>query len=84
MGASTFAAALTGRIGWDTEVTVRNRGGRVRARAGADGTVTLSGNATWEWAGAVDVDPAAGTIGPVTVARRYDEEVAAWAAVAAG
>ena len=45
--------------------------------------VTLSGNATYEWAGEVDVDLATGAAGPVTVTRRYDDEVAAWDAVRA-
>jgi diaminopimelate epimerase len=82
MGASTYAAALTGRTAWGMDVTVLNRGGRVRARAEADGTVTLAGNATWEWAGEVDLD--AGAVREVRVARRFADEVAAWAVVRGG
>jgi diaminopimelate epimerase len=80
MGASTYAAALTGRVAWRAEVTVRNRGGRVRARVERDGAVTIAGNATWEWAGEVELDPATGAIGGVSVTRRFDDEVAAWEA----
>ncbi len=83
MAASTFAACLTGRCSYDTEITVRNRGGLVRAEASAAGMVRLSGNATYEWAGTVDVDLASATAGPVTVTRRYDAEIAAWDAVKA-
>ncbi len=56
MAASTYAACLTGRIAWDRADRVFNRGGLVRAFAGEDGMVTLSGNATYEWAGSVTVD----------------------------
>lgn len=78
MAASTYAACLTGRIAWDRAITVRNRGGLVHAEAGEDAMVTLSGNATFEYRGLVDVDLARATAGPVTVIERYDEEVAAW------
>jgi diaminopimelate epimerase len=81
MAASTYAACLTRRCGFDTEITVFNRGGLVRAQAGEDGMVRLSGNATVEWAGTVEVDLATRTAGPVTVTRRYADEVAAWRAV---
>lgn len=81
MAASTYAAALTGRIGFGGETVVLNRGGRVLARAEADGMVTLHGNATWEWEGEVAVDLAAERAGDVTVARHFNEEIAAWARV---
>ena len=84
MGASTYAAALTGRTAWGADMMVLNRGGRVRARADADGTVTLAGNATWEWAGEVDLDLDAGRVREVRVTRRFDEEIAAWAQVTGG
>ena len=80
---ATYAACLTGRWRWDAPLEVRTRGGVARAVAAEDGTVTLSGNATYEWAGEVDVDLATGAAGPVTVTRRYDDEVDAWAAVMA-
>ncbi len=76
MAASTYAAGLTGRIGWDVPVTVFNRGGLVRAVAGEDAMVTLSGNATFEWVGEVVI----GTddVCELTVTDRYDSEIAAW------
>jgi diaminopimelate epimerase len=83
MASATYAACLTGRWRWDEPVTVLNRGGLVRAAAGEDGMVTLSGTATYEWAGEVDVDLATGTAGAVTVTQRYDDEIAAWDAVRA-
>lgn len=81
MAASTYAACLTRRCGFGTEITVRNRGGLVRAEAREDGILRLSGNATVEWRGSVDVHLASRTAGPVTVTARHDEEVAAWRAV---
>ncbi|MFA6124607.1 diaminopimelate epimerase [Sphingomonas sp.] len=78
MAASTYAACLTGRCAFGREITVLNRGGLVRAEAETDGMVRLSGNATFEWAGSVDVDLATRRAGPVMVTRRHDNEVAAW------
>ena len=46
--------------------------------------VTLAGNATWEWAGEVDVDLAGGVLGELRVTQRFDAEAAAWARVVAG
>ncbi|MDX5982671.1 diaminopimelate epimerase [Sphingomonas echinoides] len=83
MAASTYAACLTGRRAFDSEITVFNRGGMVRAQAGTDGMVRLSGNATFEWAGSVEIDLATRTAGPVSVTRRHDDEVAAWRGVIA-
>jgi diaminopimelate epimerase len=81
MGASTYAACLTGRIAFGVPATVFNKGGRIRAEASADGMVTLSGNATVEWTGSVDVDLETGTATGLTIAARYPEEIAAWSAV---
>ncbi|MEG3176638.1 diaminopimelate epimerase [Sphingomonas sp. RB3P16] len=81
MAASTYAACLTRRCGFGTEITVLNRGGLVRAKAGEDGMVRLSGNATVEFAGSVAVDLAARTAGPVRVTQQYDAESAAWRAL---
>jgi len=81
MAASTYAAGLTGRVAFDRALTVYNRGGLVRARAGADAMVTLHGNATWEWEGIVAVDPARGIAGELEVERHAGEEIAAWARV---
>jgi diaminopimelate epimerase len=80
MAASVFAACLTGRVSFGGEITVFNRGGLVRAQAERDGMVRLSGNATWVYAGSVEVDAAAGIARDLIVTQRYDEEVAAWAA----
>lgn len=82
MAASSFAACLTGRLGHDAPITVFNKGGLVRARVGRDAMVSLSGNATWEWRGSVEVDTATGRAGDLTVAAHCDDEIAAWAAVA--
>ena len=84
MAAATYAAALTGRIGFDGEVVVLNRGGRVLARAASDGMMTVHGNATFEWEGSVAVDLAAGRAGDVRVARHFNDEIAAWARVVDG
>ncbi len=80
MAASTYAACLTGRIAYDTPTTVFNKGGLVRAEAGTDGMVTLSGNATVEWSGSVEVDLESGESGArdLVIAQRHDEEIAAW------
>ncbi len=84
MAASTYAACLTGRIAWDVPTVVFNRGGLVRAFAGEDGMVTLSGNATYEWAGSVEVDLASETASDLVVERRYPDEIAAWEAAKRG
>ena len=81
MAASSYAACLTGRVGWGTALTVFNKGGRVEATAREDATVTLVGNATWEWAGSIDWDPASGRVGGLAIERRYDAEVSAWDAL---
>lgn len=81
MAASTYAAALTGRVGFAGEVVVLNRGGRVLARAEADGMITIHGNATWEWTGSVEVDLARELAGEVRVERHFNDEIAAWARV---
>ncbi|MEH3041184.1 MAG: diaminopimelate epimerase [Sphingomonas paucimobilis] len=78
MAASTHAAARTGRIGWGVETRVFNRGGMVRARADADAVVTIAGNATFEWDGKIEVDPATGDVGALRIVARRDDEVAAW------
>jgi diaminopimelate epimerase len=84
MAASSFAACLTGRLAYDAPITVFNKGGLVRARVGRDAMVQLSGNATWEWAGSVDVDLAAAVAGNLDVHRHFDDEIAAWAKIADG
>ncbi len=84
MAASTYAACLTRRIAWDVPTVVFNRGGLVRAFAGEDGMVTLSGNATYEWAGSVDVDLTSETASDLVVERRYPDEIAAWEAAKRG
>jgi len=76
MAASVHAAALTGRIDWEAETTVRNPGGLVRATAHRDGSVSLAGNATYEWQGSVTVD--ADGARDLTIDRRFPDEIAAW------
>lgn len=82
MAAATYAAGLTGRVPFGTSTRVLTVGGPARARAEADGTVTLSGNATFEWEGEVDI--ADGRAERLVVTRRFDHEVAAWEAARAG
>ena len=84
MAAATYAAALTGRIDFDRETVVLNKGGMVRALATADALVTIEGNATYEWAGRIEVDPATGAAAAPVIARRFDEEIAAWEALIGG
>jgi diaminopimelate epimerase len=79
MGASTFVAGLTGRLPFDQPITVRNRGGLVRASASADGMVTLSGNATFEWSGSVTVKD--GRAHDLIVTERRADEIDAWARI---
>jgi diaminopimelate epimerase len=81
MAASTFAACLTGRAEFGTELTVFNRGGLVRGQAESDGMVRLSGNATFEWEGSAEVDWERGLAGDLTLVRHFDAEIAAWAGV---
>lgn len=86
MAASVFAAGLTGRVPFGAWATVFNLGGRVRARADAPadgGIVTIQGNATFEWDGSVEVDPARGVARDLIVTRRRADEVAAWEALVA-
>ncbi|MEG3163655.1 diaminopimelate epimerase [Sphingomonas sp. PB2P19] len=83
MGASTYAACLTGRIAFDTPTTVFNKGGRIRAEASADGMVTLSGNATVEWTGSVEVDLETGVATGLTIETRFSDEITAWSGVLA-
>lgn len=82
MAASTYAAGLTGRVAFGVPITVFNRGGMVRAVAGEDGMVTLSGNATFEWEGAVTVDPVSGIAGDLVIERWHNDEIDSWARVA--
>lgn len=78
MGAATYAACLTGRIDYDTAVTVFNAGGRVRVTADGGGMIVIEGNATFEWRGTIAVDPAQETAQGLEIDERYDGEAAAW------
>ena len=78
MAASVHAAGLTGRIAYGTEVTVLNRGGLVRGMSASDGMVTVEGNATWQWVGSIEIDPATGTARNLLIDRVFDDETAAW------
>jgi len=82
MAASSFAACLTGRLAYGAPITVFNKGGLVRATVGEDAMISLSGNATWEWRGAVDVDLATEQAGNLRVESHADAEIAAWARLA--
>lgn len=81
MAASTYAACLTGRVKFAAPLTVFNAGGMVRAEAGEDAMVTLSGNATFEWDGSAEVDPTRGLAGDLVIDRWHNDEIAAWAGV---
>ena len=83
MGASLYAACLTGRVGYGVDTMILNRGGMIRGHAEADAMVTLSGNATYEWAGRVTVDMATGIASDLVVEQRFPDEVAAWDALKA-
>lgn len=84
MAASVLAAALTGRVAYDADIRVFNRGGLVRGRASADRIVQISGNATFVYEASVEVDPVAGTARDLVIRARRPEEEKAWAdAVAA-
>lgn len=80
MAASLFAACLTERLAFDAPATLLNRGGLVRGCAQADGMVRLSSNATYEWEGSAEVDPARGIAGDVVVEQWFNDEIAAWSA----
>jgi diaminopimelate epimerase len=82
MAAATFAAGLTERATFGEEITVWNAGGLVKACAESDGMVRLSGNATYEWEGSIEVDLERAIAGEVTVTRHFNDEIAAWAKVA--
>lgn len=84
MAASTFAACLIERVGFGADITVLNAGGLVRAQAEPDGMVRLSGNATFEWTGSVEVELERAIAGDVRVDQHFNAEIAAWAAVADG
>ena len=87
MAASTYAAGLTGRVPFGTEILVFNKGGMVRAEARAPdqgGDVTVAGNASFLYDASVEVDLEAGRIAPPLVHARREDEWSAWeAAVAA-
>ena len=83
MAASTYAACLTGRVPWDQEIGVYNRGGMVRASADHGAMITIHGNATVEYRGSVEVDLATARAGSLTVEARAEDEIAAWSALAA-
>ncbi|OYY90498.1 MAG: diaminopimelate epimerase [Sphingomonas sp. 28-66-16] len=84
MAAATYAACLTGRVPFDVPLTVFNAGGMVRAHADAAGMVTLIGNATFEWAGTIEVDPARALAGDLVIETWFRDEIAGWAALVDG
>jgi diaminopimelate epimerase len=84
MAASAFAACLTERATFGDTLTILNNGGLVRAAAQADGMISLSGNATWEWEGSATIDLNHALAGDVTVTRHFNDEIAAWGALVDG
>ena len=80
MAASIHAAALTGRIAWDSDIVVRNRGGLVRGRTDRRPGVEIAGNATFEYRAAVTFDPDEG-LGAVERLADYPAERTAWQGV---
>jgi diaminopimelate epimerase len=84
MAASTYAAARTGRIPFDRETRVFNRGGMVRASATEAAEVTIAGNATFEWEGRIGFDPASGVLEGLEVVAQRPEEIAAWEGMLTG
>ena len=81
MAASVYAACLTGRVAYDREIVVFNKGGLVRGSAEIGGDVTLAGNATWEWESSVEIDPATGAVSDVQIEQQFAEEAAVWDAL---
>lgn len=81
MAAASFAACFTGRLAYDVPLKVFNAGGLVRALVAPDGRVTLSGNATFEWAGSAEVDFATARAGDLVIDRHFTDEIAAWSAL---
>jgi diaminopimelate epimerase len=75
MAASVFAAGLSGRVPWGREVTVFNKGGLVRGSATEAAEVTITGNATFEYDGAIEADGSG-----LDVTARRPQEIAAWEA----
>lgn len=80
MAASVLSAALTGRVPFDADIRVFNKGGLVRGRAGADRMVTISGNATFLYDASIEVDPATAAAGVPVVHDRREDEARAWEA----
>lgn len=81
MAAASYAACFSGRVPFDTPFTVFNRGGMVRAQATRAAMVTLSGNATYEWAGSVMVDIERAQAYDLVIGHVYKAEQTAWAAL---
>lgn len=87
MAASTFAAGLTGCVPFGSEITVHNRGGRIRARAeapDAGGMVSITGNATFLYDASIEVDLETGATGEFVTHNRREDEAEAWDAVLSG
>lgn len=81
MAASTFAAGLTGRVAFGTEVKVFNKGGMVRISAEANRDVTIRGNASFLYDAVIEIDLATETAQPPVVHARREHEAAAWDAM---
>ncbi|WP_448658923.1 diaminopimelate epimerase [Sphingomonas sp. CJ99] len=86
MAASVLAAVLTDRVAARAWVRVANRGGYVRAmadRAAADATLTIEGNATFEWEGVAEIDLTTARVTAMTRTAERPDEADAWDAVLA-
>ncbi|MDH7975545.1 diaminopimelate epimerase [Sphingomonas sp. AR_OL41] len=82
MAASAYAAGLAGHVPFEATLTILNKGGLVRAEAGRDGMVSLSGNATFEWEGSAEIDAARGIAGALEIVSHHNDEIAAWSHLA--
>lgn len=86
MAASVFASGLIGRMPFGRALRVFNRGGMVRGTATglADGaTVTIEGNATFEYDAGIDVDVETGAASSLHIRTQRTVERDAWNAMLA-
>lgn len=79
MTSSATAMALTGECGFDEDIRVLNRGGAVKCvcmHAGEGLLTRLSGNATFECAGRIEI--CGGSMSGYSVDRIFDDEISAY------
>ncbi|WP_375397147.1 diaminopimelate epimerase [uncultured Sphingomonas sp.] len=82
MAVSSWAACHTGRTRFDRDLTVLNAGGRIGSRVARDRFIRLTGNATWEWRGSIEVNLATGLAHDLAIDTHFCDEIGAWARVA--